>query len=796
MALASSRFSSGGSAGGANATLSLGGGKRFEFDSIPDIRAEGNDGHGIADERDQERIDWVTYLYDSQDDVLRRWMRQVEENVRMLAGQQWSVFNPRMGRFIDVTQWMTAEEKKWRQRPVFNRLLIWFILTHARMTENPPIITFTPGPDRIDALLAETMDIIFKTKWRETKMPEVWDRASAWLIPAGMVYLQSTIDLGKGDFIRFEGRPGEEDMEGFSDEQQEVLRGFQEEGADSIGFDNEGQPMFDEESGMPMGPEAGHAERKGDLAVEVLNPVQVRGEWGPNPWQDKSWHCVRSFLTQAEIFQTYGIKIEGQQAPKGGSDSGGDTGVAERLTYGDGYFGAADPSVFGADFSADVSIPEPTVEVFTLWHKPAPYAQMDETPEKPGGRLLVLTRREVLHDSQRPVRYPSASPIRRFEFIRLPGRPASGSTPQEAMNQPQRVFNKVAALLIEHTNLSANPIKIIDSNSGIEESMITNRPGLNLKVSRRDRIPPFEWVAPPPISADAYRTLEFMRNEIDDIGNLAGTEGDAPTEDASGELVKELRFNSDRFLGPTMRRAAEEFARMAEDWKVLLPVIFDEEQILSYAGADNVARTITVQPEMFEEGAVNALADVESMLPEGRGERQKNITALYAGGLFGPPGTPESISTFFELSQFPHLGRAGKFGGVHRITADQENGKILQGMPAIEIPVFEWYNDLVHLLSHEEFMSSPEFLNLEPQVQQQFEIHRQMHIINITIKTQQAAEADPEGGQAGDNQFSGDSRPEGGGAAGSPEGAATSEAAAGTGGTPPGEQGAPAAAGQ
>ncbi len=367
------------------------------------------------------------------------------------------------------------------------------------------------------------------------------------------------------------------------------------------------------------------------------------------------------------------------------------------------------------------------------------------------------------------------------------------------MNFPQRVFNKVAALVIEHANLCANPIKLIDAQSGIEEKMLTNKPGLSISVNRRERIPPFEWVTPPQLSNDAYKVLEFMVQQIDEMGNLAGTEGDAPTEDASGELVKELRFNSDRFLGPTMRRAAEEFARMAEDWEVLFPVLYDEEEILSYAGSDNVARTIIVTPHMFEEGSINVVADVESMLPEGRGEKQKNITALYANGLFGPPGTPEAVSTFFELSQFPHLGRAGKFGGIHRITADQENGKLLQGVPAVEIPVFEWYNDLVHLLSHEEFMSSPEFLELDTIIQQQFELHRRMHIINIAIKTQDAAEADPEGGNAGDNQFGGSSSPSGEGAAGSPEGPPTSEAAVPAGSAarnPEGVVEAPAAAGQ
>ena len=768
------------------------GGKRFDFDQVPDIRAEGNDGHGVEDERDSERIGLAVWSWDSQDDVLRRRDRQIEENIRMLAGQQWSVFNPRIGRFVDVTQWMTAEEKKWRQRPVFNKLLSWFIITHARMNENPPIITFIPGPDRIDALLAATQDVIFKMKWREVKMAEVWDRASAWIIPAGTVYLQSTIDMDKGDFIDFAGQADEADMEGFEPEQQQAVLRAQENGG-NVGFDKDGRLQFDDE-GKPLGPEEAHSERKGDLAVEVLNPVQVRGEWGPAPWHEKAWHMTRSFLSSAEIFQAYGIKLKGgeQSTAEGGST----TGVQERLTYGSGYFGAADPSVFGADFSQDVSIPEVTHEVFTYWHKPAPFARMNETKQEPGGRLLICTRKQVLHDSTRPVRYANTSPIRRFEFVRLPGRPAGGTTPQEAMNFPQRVFNKVAALIIEHANLCANPLKIIDSQSGIEETQITNRPGLAISVNRRERIPPFEWVAPPPLSRDAYLVLEFMAQQIDEMGNLAGTEGDAPTEDASGELVKELRFNSDRFLGPTMRRAAEEFARMAEDWEQLFGVIYDEEEILSYAGDDNIARTILVQPEMFEEGSVNIVADVESMLPEGRGEKQKNITALYANGLFGAPGTPQAVATFFELSQFPHLGRAGKFGGIHRITADQENGKLLQGVPAVEIAVFEWYNDLVHLLSHEEFMSSPEFLEIDPLIQQQFVMHRQMHIINITIKTLAAAEADPE---AGDNQFSGNSSPDGGGAAGSPEGAATSEAAVPAGSAtrnPEGVSEAPAAAGQ
>jgi len=750
MALNASRF--GGKRGAPNSAIAPGG-QSFDFKEIPEIRAPSEDGHGEPDELDTNRIAYVTYLWDSQDDSVRRRDRQIEENIRMLAGQQWSVFNQRLGRFVDVTSWMTNDEKKWRQRPVFNRLLPWFIITHARMTENPPIVTFQPGPDRADSMLAETNDIIFKSKWRDVKMSEVWDRASAWLIPSGTVYLETGINTRKGAFIRFEGRPDEEELGGLEPDQRAAVEGFD----GNVGFDQRGQVQFDEQ-GQPMGPEAAHFERKGDLDVRVWNAVQVRGEAGPEEWHNKAWHCTRSFQSVNDILEDYGVDLVGSQTPNQG---GSDTGVLERLTYGNGYFGAADPNVSSPDFGTNVVVPQPVVEVFTFWHQPAKFAGMEESPDEPGGRLLVITRNEVLHDSTRPVAYTYTSPLRRFDFVKVPGRPAGGSTPQEAMNQPQRMYNKTAAGLLEHTALCVNPIKIIDTQSGLEERQVTNRPGLALKVNRRANIPPFDWVSPPPLSPDTYRTLEFLRQEIDELGNLEGTEGAAPTQDASGELVKELRFNSDRFLGPTMRRAAEEFGRMVEDWMQLFPVLYDEEEIISYAGADNVARTISVSPDMFAKGTVNVVADVESMLPEGRGERQKNITALYANGLFGAPGTPQAVASFFELSRFPHLGRAGKFGGVHRITADQENGKLLQGVPAAQIPVYEWYNDLVHLLSHEEFMSSPEFLKVDPQIQQQFQMHRQMHIMNIMIKTQQAAEADPEGGNPGDNQMEGGVSPAG-----------------------------------
>jgi hypothetical protein len=229
---------------------------------------------------------------------------------------------------------------------------------------------------------------------------------------------------------------------------------------------------------------------------------------------------------------------------------------------------------------------------------------------------------------------------------------------------------------------------------------------------------------------------------MDYLGNLEGAEGAPPTRDASGELVKELRFNTDRFLGPTMRRAAGVMGRVVEDWMALLPSIWDEEKIIAYAGEDSVTRTVTVLPQMFEEGAVNVHVDIESMLPEGRGERQTRIYRMYADGLLGMPGSPEARKAYFDLARFPHMGRAIRPGGVHRSTAEQENGRLVQGVPAAEIQTFQWYDNEIHLWIHEEFMASPEFLKLDPQVQNEFHQHWIVHkaIQQLQMEAQMAAQ--------------------------------------------------------
>lgn len=671
---------------------------------------------------DGKRCAWVDELWSSQTWALQFRDRQVEENVRMLAGHQWDVYSTILNKWVDISRFLTDSERRWRQRPVVNRLLYWYMLTHARMTENPPVVSFQPSTgDRYDAMLAEVMDTVFKTLWKETEMVERVDQLFAWMIPGGAAYLRSRIDPSRGPSRSLMGPAA---IPGYGD-QGEMYVPNAPYGRDGTPLAQATGPEQYEMTGDP------YAMPEGVLEVCVHGPLEVRSAWNNLPFHRKHWHLLRQYLTPEQVWDAWGVDVE----PDTTGEEAQGAGELQRMLFGAGYFGSAENRP-GSGGYANMNAQE-LVCVNELWVAPTA-----AEPDMQNGRLLVTTKEKVIQDGPRPFDLKNTSPIHRFDFVNLPGRP-HGTTPQEMLNPIQRAYNRGWAQMLEHRNLVANPIQIIDGQSGIEESQLTNKPGLQITANRRPGVAPLEFVPPPPLSQDVYKAQDSLEKQIDFLGNLEGAEGTPPTRDASGELVKELRFNTDRFIGPTMRRATIGMGRVVSDWMAMLPVIWDEEKVIAYAGEDNVVRTVTVTPDMWDQGAVNVHVDVESMLPEGRGERQARIYRMYADGLLGEPGTPEARKTYFDLANFPHMGRAARPGGVHRATAEQENGQLVQGAPAEQVPIYEWYDNQVHLWIHEEFMASPEFLKLDEMARMQFVQHWMAHrqILEMQMMEQAMMEA-------------------------------------------------------
>lgn len=664
------------------------------------------------------------------DDLVRQQNRQIEENVRMVSGQHHSIYHPAFGRWLDVSEWMSAEERAYRARPVFNRLLPWYIITHARATENQPIVSFVPGPDRTDAELANVLDIAMKSLWFEANMEDVHDRLMGWVMVAGRGHLFSRIDPQGGQMRKWEGEDMVPVVDAYDRPVPDNDGGQAMMPAQGVRFDAQGKPvskfrMIAPGQGELIHSAEAHATPVGTIKCDVLSPMQVRGSWGPQPWHEKRRHYIRGYYSPEEVYDMFGVEVEPDV--RGGSVS--DVGELERLLFGTGFYGANSGL---PELQAQSTNTDGYVEVTQMWEAPCGYGGLEKTNESAGGRWLVTSRTRVIRDGIRPAAFPYTSPLNTFEFVRIPGRPG-GTTPLEALNPIQRAINDGHGRIQDHVNLSTNPKAIIDANAGLLAGKFTNKPGENYVLQRRPGVAAIEYVAPPPLGEDVYKRMMMMREEFNETGFMQGQQSPAAPGD-SGEKVKEVRFDTDRFLGPTMRRSAGEYGRTYENWLAMLPTIWDLETTISYAGDDNIAQTITVYPEMFKQGKVNVRADVESMLPEGRGEKQEKAYKFYAEGLFGLPGSPQALAKFWEVAHMPHLSRMAKVGGIDATTAEQENGRLLQGAPAQEIPVYEWYDDEIHLMVLEKYMKSPEFEKQDPTIKDQFVLHRQAHQFNMQTK--------------------------------------------------------------
>lgn len=673
------------------------------------------------DGHDSDRVRLVTERWSAQDGAYETIERTIEEHVRMLSGRQWDVWSDLVQGFVDPTRYMSDEERRWRQRPVMDFLGYWYMVTLSKVTENQPIVGFLPNnADEHSAMLAEVMDPVFKTLWDETEMGDRLMQVASWCLAAGEAYLVS-----RPDFTTGETRP----MVG------PAVVPYQAEGSDEPAidvlieeapYDEDGSPLVEvmqDEAGEYLVEMTGDpfVATKGTVKVDVASPLEIRAQWGSHiPWQEKQWVIHRWFLTPSEVEEKYGQKVEANVKPLSSDTT---PGTLERMLFGAGYFGASRGDVTAQHGSAEQELVQEYVCGYTMWEKPC--------PEYPQGRFTVIAGETVLHDAPRPFQTECAGPIRRVQFMPIPGRPI-GSTPLEKMTPLQKRYNRVEAQIAEHTNLVTNPILLVSDNAGIDAEHFTARPGQVITHSAPSGTKGAEWLVPPPIGIDVWKHKADVRDHLFTIGSITGNEGANPAADASGELIQQLRFNADRPLSPLTRSLEAAASGVAEDWMAILPVIWPFETVVHYAGEDNLVKAITIQPELWE-GSVSARPVMESAAPESREKRQERVMAMYQMGWFGNIADPmqqqQAAKRALELSRFPEMTRATRPGGKHRMMAETNLGKLLRGVNPLSIPILPMYDLTVHLAVFDDYMSGPDYLLIPDDLQRNVMAFREQLVV-------------------------------------------------------------------
>jgi hypothetical protein len=510
------------------------------------------------------------------------------------------------------------------------------VLTLSKAIENQTTMSFQPATsDRIDAILAEVMDPVAKTIRHDVQMDARRIRLAGWLLVAGEAYYQTRVDFACGPKrqliapaeLTLDRGPG----------MDPILRTV-----DAVPYDRAGNPlaklvpMSDDPESDEYGYEATgepYEDLEGMLALDVLCPLQVRAQWGQHiPWRDKRWIATESFLTPDQVYEQTGVYCDPDHHI-GDDDTG--PGYLERMLFGAGYFGPADPAgLVGVNESTETEArqEEGFVRVITMWEKPVKGIS-DPTDENPaGGRLLIVgaRREKVLWDSMRPFKTACAGPIRRAGFIEIPGR-AFATTMLERAVPLQRRLNRIEAHIAQHTNLCTDPILFLHEAAGIDTDEFVAKPGLHITHGYNGPGQPAYFLAPPPLSPDVWRHKADVREQLFVILSMTGNQSQAPTADASGELVEQLRTNADRPLTPLTMSMAIAEAEIMEDALAILPTIWTQEKLIAIAGEDNVVRTVKVTPDMLE-GTINIRPNLESAVVESKDRKHQRLIQIFQLG--------------------------------------------------------------------------------------------------------------------------------------------------------------------
>jgi hypothetical protein len=669
--------------------------------------------HGAPDALDPQRVLVVRRRLEAQAPSRLERDRAIEENVRMLAGRQWDVWSPVLGQFVDPFRYLDNAERRWRQRPVVNLLAYWFLLTHARLTESQPVISFQPSTaDRLDQALAETMDVVCKTLWQGSMdMDGNLGRAAAWLLAGGECYFETCIEYGMDAPQYALTGPATLSM------QREDGSMIERDTSEDVPYGPDGNALASlvpegDDYGYNLDEGEGATVREGDPKCYVYGPLEVWSEWGANKaWEDKQWISCRRYLSVEQVKDIYGVDVTPDVVGNlSGGDLVGGAGTLQRMLFGSGYFGSTnDPAKNNAGYFVGG---KQTVfcTVDAMWEKPC--------GAYPQGRMLVVAAYSqsggvVLHDSVRPFNTRAAGPIRRAQFIQMPGRAGFGTTPLEQLVPIQKSYNRGWGQILEHRNRCSNPILIYDSASGFNLPD-KNVPGASVEAdfSATNGNPPAVYLVPPPLSGDVWRVQSMLFDLVMRLGSLAGAEGTPQTDDPSGELVNQLRFNADRPISVAARSLGMALAGVGEDLSQVLKVAWPAEKVITYAGEDNLLQTVTVTPELWS-GSVNVHPDLANAIGETPAAKQARLERLLAEQVI-------DRTQFLEMAQLPGLKRLS--AGPDRVTIEKLIVMVAQGAPAAQVqPILKpWYNYDVFLSSLRNYLAAPEFLRLDEGIQAEF----------------------------------------------------------------------------
>lgn len=657
-------------------------------------------------------VQHLTQTWEAWRQVRLPWLQQVEANARALAGRQYDVYDPDLGQFVDLAQIVLPQDERWRRTPVFNWLRQnYYLQSLAKLTEN--VVQLGAMPATADTAASQTaplFDAWFKYEFDQMGMAELQFQHYGWVLTAGASWLKLRWDPTKGPRDQYYGT---EFPPVVPDQSPHTQSGY-----------TEGP------EGMLEGPPNAAPPNRllGDLTCDVISPTSVLVPYGPQPHWQKPWLMHEYLLPVQEFARRFGVTVD--------PDIGGkqdDTLLRMEYTSYYGNPGSPISGAWGGWNSSNGVVTEAMVLVRERWER--------ATAEAPYGRLTIVGSGVVAYDDINPYVIPGycETPIVPFYYFPKPDLPfrQEGGTDLESLLPIANARNRVLGGMMDFEDRNQQPALFYNGNLVLEDEIENvNLAGARIRADGDPRLAA-HFLDMPNLPEAGQALNQILIRELESAGHTSSvSEGRPATEDASGELQREVRFDTDRPWGATLRLHSYEWERLGQGMVAITKVCMEDERILAIAGEDQAVNFITVRPQLFE-GAINVKVLPESMVLETRQDKQNRLVQMLTTAAQLRATVPDYADILLKSLNYPNLQRVTQQGGPAYALAQRHLSTLASTgqMP----PVWPEQDHGTYVRVILEFMNTGAFADLDPQLQGLVRAFYQMHqLMGVQSTVQQA----------------------------------------------------------
>lgn len=318
------------------------------------------------------------------------------------------------------------------------------------------------------------------------------------------------------------------------------------------------------------------------------------------------------------------------------------------------------------------------------------------------------------------------------------------TTVLEQMIDLQKEYNAIRSMVSTQIKLMGYPKLLVAKQHQIPEAAWTPDAGEVIEYNARPGISdPKPWF-PPNIAADAWRCIDLIKNEFDDISQIFPASEGSNNGAQSGFQTNLLQEAADQIHTPDIRQQELAIEEAAFKIRRIIRQGYDIPRLITVASGSYEPEVFEFSKEDIDENA-DIIVQAGSSLPMLKGAKIQAALELYAKGIMGDPMDPAVRKRVLNLIDIGGMDDIYDYNRIDDDMINIENAEAEDGMPLAPPRFFENHN--AHWKGHVDRLKSPAVLNWDPTHRIELLKHAILHAkyVNQAAAYQMSIEAGLEG---------------------------------------------------